>query len=115
MSFAPEQIAACRAQFPSLSKTVNDQPAIFFDGPAGSQVPQSVVDAISDYLIHRNANHGGTFTTSRESDAALESAHMAMADFLGTPDPDCISFGANMTSLTFTLSELRTCALHPVE
>ena len=104
MSFAPEQIAACRAQFPSLSKTVNDQPAIFFDGPAGSQVPQSVVDAISDYLIHRNANHGGTFTTSRESDAALESAHVAMADFLGTSDPDCIAFGANMTSLTFALS-----------
>ncbi len=104
MSFAPEQIAACRAQFPSLSKKVNDQSAIFFDGPAGSQVPQSVIDAISDYLIHHNANHDGTFTTSRESDAALESAHMAMADFLGTPDPDCISFGAIMTSLTFALS-----------
>ena len=103
MSFAPEQIAACRAQFPSLSKKVNDQPAIFFDGPAGSQVPQSVIDAISDYLIHRNANHGGTFTTSRESDAALESAHVAMADFVGTSDPDCIAFGANMTSLTFAL------------
>ena len=104
MSFAPEQIAACRAQFPSLSKKVDNQPAVFFDGPAGSQVPQSVIDAISDYLTHQNANHGGTFATSRESDAALKSAHAAMADFLGTPDPDCISFGANMTSLTFSLS-----------
>ena len=66
MSFAPEQIAACRAQFPSLSKKVDNQPAVFFDGPAGSQVPQSVIDAISDYLTHQNANHGGTFATSRK-------------------------------------------------
>jgi len=104
MNFTSEQVAACRAQFPSLTKKVNNQPAIFFDGPAGSQVPQSVIDAISGYLIHHNANQGGVFTTSHESDAALESAHVAMADFLGTPDPDCIYFGANMTSLTLSLS-----------
>ena len=104
MSFTSEQITGCRAQFPSLSRRVNDKPAVFFDGPAGSQVPQSVIDAISDYLTHHNANHGGTFATSHESDAALESAHVAMADFVGTSDPDCIAFGANMTSLTFALS-----------
>jgi len=104
MQFTPEHVAACRAQFPAFTREVNGQPAIFLDGPAGSQVPQSVIDAMSDYLAHRNANHGGEFITSRESDAALDSAHAALADFVGTDDPDCIAFGANMTSLTFALS-----------
>ena len=104
MKFTDETIANCRAQFPALQRQVHGQPAVFLDGPAGSQVPQSVIDAIGDYLAHRNANHGGEFATSRESDAALDSAHEALADFVGTPDPDCIAFGANMTSLTFALS-----------
>jgi cysteine desulfurase family protein (TIGR01976 family) len=104
MKFTDETIANCRAQFPALQRQVHGQPAVFLDGPAGSQVPQSVIDAIGDYLAHRNANHGGEFATSLESDAVLDSAHEALADFVGTDDPDCITFGANMTSLTFALS-----------
>jgi cysteine desulfurase family protein (TIGR01976 family) len=93
-----------RAQFPALTLRVAGRPAVFFDGPAGSQVPQCVVDAVSDYLTHSNANHGGTFETGRRSDEILHNAHAALADFLGTPDPGCIAFGANMTTLTFALS-----------
>lgn len=77
---------------------------MFFDGPAGTQVPQGVIDAIADYLSHRNANHGGLFATSRESGAMLDNAHRAAADFLGADDPDCVYFGPNMTTLTFALS-----------
>ena len=79
MQFTPEHVTACRAQFPALAREVNGQPAIYLDGPAGSQVPQGVIDAMGDYLAHRNANHGGEFTTSRESDVALDSAHAALA------------------------------------
>ena len=93
-----------RQQFPALARTVDGQPAVFFDGPAGSQVPQSVAEAISIYLLSTNANHEGLFASSRESDAVLHAAHQAVADFLGADDPDCIVFGANMTTLTFALS-----------
>lgn len=94
----------CRQQFPALARQVAGRPAVFFDGPAGSQVPQRVIDAVSDYYTHRNANHGGEFATSRESDAMLDAAHAAVADLLGASDPDCVIFGANMTTLTFALS-----------
>lgn len=83
---------------------VGDQPAMFFDGPAGTQVPQRVIDAISDYLKNHNANHGGAFATSRESDLVLDEAYRAFAELLGADDPDEIIFGANMTTLTFALS-----------
>ncbi len=76
----------------------------YFDGPAGSQVPSSVAEAVSRYLLSTNANHGAPFATSQESDALLDNSHQAVADFLGTSDPDCITFGANMTTLTFALS-----------
>lgn len=94
----------CRAQFPALSREVNGRPAVYFDGPAGSQVPTRVIEAISRYLSERNANHGGVFATSLESDALLADAHRAVADLVGTDDPDLVSFGANMTTLTFALS-----------
>jgi cysteine desulfurase family protein (TIGR01976 family) len=93
-----------RKQFPALARTVAGQPAVFFDGPAGSQVPQSVADAVSSYLLMTNANHAGLFASSRESDAILHAAHQAVADFLGAEDSNCIAFGANMTTLTFALS-----------
>ncbi|HKS74873.1 MAG TPA: cysteine desulfurase-like protein [Terriglobales bacterium] len=92
-----------RSQFPSLSQTVNGQPAVFLDGPGGTQVPQRVIDAIADYLRRSNANTRGAYETSRRTDAILEEARAAMADFLGC-DPDEIIFGANMTSLTYQLS-----------
>ncbi len=77
---------------------------MFFDGPAGSQVPQSVIDAVTRYYIECNANHGGRFLTSRQSDALLDSAHEAVADLFGTADAGTIAFGANMTTLTLGLS-----------
>ena len=96
--------AACRQLFPALERTVNGQPVLFLDGPAGSQCPRSVIDAIANYLSQTNANHGGLFATSRESDAMLDAAHQALADFVGADDPGEIAFGANMTTLTFALS-----------
>ena len=104
MSLTNEQVAACRSQFPALARTVNDRPAAFFDGPGGTQAPQRVIDAVAHYLAHTNANHGGPFATSIESDAVLTAAQQAFADFLGADDPDCVVFGPNMTSLTFALS-----------
>jgi cysteine desulfurase family protein (TIGR01976 family) len=77
---------------------------MFFDGPGGTQTPQRVIEAVSHYLAHTNANHEGRFATSRESDAMLHEAHCAMADLVGAADADEIAFGANMTSLTFALS-----------
>ena len=93
-----------RAQFPGLKREVAGRPAIFFDGPAGSQTPLRVAEAVSDYLLHRNANHGGPFATSQESDAMLADAHRAVGDFVGAERAEEISFGANMTTLTFALS-----------
>jgi len=92
-----------RSQFPSLSQTVNGHPATFLDGPGGTQVPQRVIDAISDYLKRDNANTCGAYATSRHTDAMLAGARSAMADFVGC-DPDEIVFGPNMTSLTFAIS-----------
>ena len=97
-------IDSVRAQFPGLQREVAGRPAIFFDGPAGSQTPRRVVEAVSDYLLHRNANHGGPFATSQESDAMLAEAHRALADFVGAERSEEVSFGANMTTLTFALS-----------
>jgi cysteine desulfurase family protein (TIGR01976 family) len=94
----------CRQQFPALTRTLGGQPVVFLDGPAGSQVPARVVEAVSYYLTRTNANHGGLFETSRESDALLEAAHEALADLLGVADPATVIFGANMTSLTLALS-----------
>jgi len=92
-----------RSQFPSLRQTVNGHPATFLDGPGGTQVPQRVIDAISDYLKRHNANTGGAYATSRHTDAIIAGARSAMADFLGC-DPHEVVFGANMTSLTFAMS-----------
>jgi cysteine desulfurase family protein (TIGR01976 family) len=92
-----------RSQFPSLSQAVNGRPATFLDGPGGTQVPQRVIDAISNYLKHDNANTCGAYATSRHTDAMIAAARSAMADFLGC-DSDEIVFGPNMTSLTFAIS-----------
>jgi cysteine desulfurase family protein (TIGR01976 family) len=94
----------CRRQFPGLNRQLNGQPMVFFDGPAGTQVPQRVIDAISRYLTHSNANHGGKFQTSRETDAMFAAANRALADFVGADDPGEIIWGQNMTSLTFSFS-----------
>src|SRR5689334_9416098 len=92
-----------RSQFPALQQRVNGFPAAFLDGPGGTQVPQRVIDAISDYLKDSNANTGGAYETSRRTDAMIAEARSAMADFLGC-DADEIIFGPNMTTLTFAMS-----------
>lgn len=109
MNFDPQAI---RPLFPALSQTVAEQPAIFFDGPGGTQVPQTVIDAMSDYLAHSNANTHGAFITSQRTDAVIAEAHAAMADLLGC-DPDEVFFGQNMTSLTFALSRAIGRVLQP--
>src|SRR5450432_3472691 len=96
-------IVRVRAQFPSLTQTVDGQPAVFLDGPGGTQVPQRVIDAISDYLKRSNANTHGAYATSHRTDVVVADARSAMADFFGC-DPDEVVFGPNMTTLTFALS-----------
>jgi cysteine desulfurase family protein (TIGR01976 family) len=92
-----------RSQFPSLAQTVNGHPAVFLDGPGGTQVPQRVIDAISEYLRHSNSNTNGAYATSQRTNAVIDGARSAMADFLNC-DPEEVVFGANMTSLTFAIS-----------
>jgi cysteine desulfurase family protein (TIGR01976 family) len=105
-------LARIRAQFPSLSQTVNGHPAVFLDGPGGTQVPQRVIDAISDYLRRDNANTGGAYSTSRNTDAMIAEARSAMADFLNCA-ADEVVFGPNMTSLTYMISRAIGRELQP--
>jgi len=92
-----------RSQFPSLTQTVSGHPAVFFDGPGGTQVPQRVIDAISDYLRRDNSNSGGNYPTARRTEAIIVAAREAVADFFHC-DADEVVFGQNMTSLTFMIS-----------
>src|SRR5262245_55548065 len=97
-------VAALRRQFPALNRQVDGRTPIFLDGPGGTQTPERVIDAIVHYLRTCNANHGGLFLTSRESDAFVHSAHEAAADLVNASSADEIIFGPNMTTLTFHLS-----------
>jgi cysteine desulfurase family protein (TIGR01976 family) len=97
-------VASLRQQFPALQRTIHGRSPVYLDGPGGTQVPQRVIDAIVHYLSTCNANHGGVFTTGRESDAIVQGAHDAVRDFLGARSADEVVFGANMTTLTFHLS-----------
>lgn len=92
-----------REEFPALKEKFRGRPAIFFDNPGGTQVPQKVIDAVKDYLIRKNSNTHGVFETSMLTDLTIYEAHRAGADLLGA-DPEEIVFGNNMTSLTFHLS-----------
>jgi cysteine desulfurase family protein (TIGR01976 family) len=92
-----------RSQFPSFAEKVNGHPAAYLDGPGGTQVPQRVIDAISDYLRHSNANTNGAYATSYRTNETIAGARAAMADFFGC-DADEVVFGFNMTSLTFAMS-----------
>lgn len=97
-------VAAVQRRFPSLARRLDDRPVLYLDGPGGTQVPDSCLDAIRGYLTASNANTHGAFSASRESDDLIDDAHAAMADFLGAASGDEITFGANATSLTFTFS-----------
>jgi cysteine desulfurase family protein (TIGR01976 family) len=106
-------VTAVREQFPALRQARDGQTPVFLDGPGGTQVPQRVVDAMVHYLTRCNANHGGLFATSQESDRILHDAHAAAAALLNAPSPDEIVFGANMTTLTFGLSRAFGRTLRP--
>lgn len=113
MNPEPFDPALLRAQFPALSLTQGGQPVVFFDNPGGTQVPQSVIDAVSDYYRTANANVGGAFETSRRTDAIVAEARRAMADFLHAPGPECIVFGASMTQLAFHLARSVAATISP--
>ena len=97
-------IAEIRSLFPGLQRQVNGNQAIFFDGPGGSQSPESVGDAVKHYLLHQNANVGMSLATSKETDSLIEETMRACADFVGCEDYREIVFGQNMTSLTIQLA-----------
>ena len=104
-----------RKQFPGLSREVDGRPAVFLDGPAGSQVPLSVAEAVAGYMTRINANSGGPFVTSVETDRLLREGHRAVADFLGSDDPDLVAFGPNMTTLTLALARSLARTLEPTD
>jgi cysteine desulfurase family protein (TIGR01976 family) len=97
-------VAAIRAQFPALRRQQDGRPVVFLDGPGGTQVPDRVIDAVTGYYRTMNANSGGSFVTSRASDAMAAAAHDAVAAFLGAASPAEVKFGYNMTTLTFHVS-----------
>lgn len=102
--FSEELVEQIRRHFPALQREVNGRTPAFFDAPGGTQVPRVVIDAIAEYLALHNANTGGAFPASIETDAMIWRARERMAAFLNAPSPREIVFGANMTTLTFALS-----------
>jgi cysteine desulfurase family protein (TIGR01976 family) len=105
-------VDAIRARFPALALEHGGLPLAFFDGPGGTQVPDTVIDAVVRYYHESNANHGGAFPTSQRSDAIVEDAHEAIADLLGV-DADETTLGPNMTTITFHLSRSIVAAMRP--
>ncbi|WP_045488331.1 cysteine desulfurase-like protein [Vibrio harveyi] len=101
MNFNLNQI---REQFPALAQYHNNRPVTFFDGPGGSQVPQSVLDSMVSYLGHFNSNLGGHYFSSQATVDVMQSARESAQALLNAPSSGNIVFGANMTSLTFQLS-----------
>jgi len=97
-------LESLRSQFPALSMSDDGVQRTYFDNPAGTQVPISVAVAVSDCLLKKNANLGGYFASSKDADRVVESARVAMADFLNAPSPDEIIFGQNMTTITLHMS-----------
>jgi cysteine desulfurase family protein (TIGR01976 family) len=105
-------IAWVREQFPSLQLQVNGQPAAFLDGPAGTQVPRQVMDAVQKYFLEANANTYGAFLTSRRTNEMVSAARAAMADLFNCA-PDEVVFGQNMTTITLGLSRAIGRELQP--
>ena len=113
MTFTETDCRRARQDFPSLARIWNGRPLAFLDGPAGTQVPEAVIGAISGYYRSANANTQGQFVTSRESDGIVAAARAAAAAFLGAPSAREVSFGANMTTLNFALSHALVRAMRP--
>ena len=94
-----------RSQFPALHQTADGNPVAFFDGPGGTQVPQSVIDAVSDYLSRSNANLGGAYATSVRTESAIQDARLAFADLLGN-NSDADAAHATLTRKATTMARL---------
>jgi cysteine desulfurase family protein (TIGR01976 family) len=103
-----QTIEDLRSQFPALNSD-----RIFFDGPGGTQVPRQVIDRMEEYLVHMNANHGGAFPTSKDSDRLVQETREALTHFFNASRPEEIIFGANMTSLTLSMSRSIGRTLQP--
>ncbi|MHB9059821.1 MAG: aminotransferase class V-fold PLP-dependent enzyme, partial [Bacillota bacterium] len=108
----PVDLSFCRDEFPALEMKIGGKPAIYLDGPGGTQVPKSVAEAVADYLLHTNSNSHGLFATSHRSDELISEARSAVADLLGSA-ADEIAFGANMTTLNYALSRALGRELKP--
>jgi cysteine desulfurase family protein (TIGR01976 family) len=107
-------IDSIRSRFPSLRRPgPDDQPVAWLDGPAGTQVVDTCLRNINDYLLFSNTNHGGAFEASADSDAMVSDVRAAMAAFIGATDPAEISFGPNMTTITYALSRAIGASLQP--
>jgi cysteine desulfurase family protein (TIGR01976 family) len=104
--------AEIRSQFPALARKHEGYPVAYFDGPGGTQVPKAVVEAVSDYLFHHNANTHWAYPTSAETDQLLEEARQTFADFFNCGTNE-VSFGENMTTITFHLSRALGRNFHP--
>ena len=105
-------VSEIRSHFPALERVHNGYPVAYFDGPGGTQVPRPVVESMSDYLYHHNANTHWAYPTSEETDAALEHARTVLAEFVNG-SPGEIAFGSNMTTLTFHLSRALSVEYSP--
>ncbi|HNX49446.1 MAG TPA: cysteine desulfurase-like protein [Thermoanaerobaculaceae bacterium] len=112
-TFTEQECEWCRRDFPSIGHELEGVPIAYFDGPAGTQVPQPVIDAVAGYYRTCNANTHGQFSTSRETDQILHETRETVAAFLGAPSWREISFGANMTTLCFALSRALARAWQP--
>jgi len=113
MNIVFEKIISRRDDFPSLKQEINGYPLAYLDGPGGTQVPQSVIDAVSNYYYTSNANSHGNFITSQRTDEVLDGTREKIATFLGADGFKNISYGHNMTSLNFSLSRAFGSYLNP--
>ncbi len=102
-----------RANFPALERKVNGQPVVFFDNPAGTQVPRSVVERMNDAMFHKNANLGGAFGTSEAAQQLVDDAHRAGELFVNASHPGEVFFGQSMTTLTFAMARTICAAFSP--
>jgi cysteine desulfurase family protein (TIGR01976 family) len=106
-------VEAVRRQFPALALTDHGKPRLYLDNPAGTQVPQQVIDRTVEALRDKNANLGGYFVTTREAGDLVQAAHEAMADFYNAASPEEIVFGQNMTTLTLHMSRCLARRFNP--
>ncbi len=97
-------LSPLRKQYPAIQKKVHGQKRIFFDGAAGTQLPQQVLDAMMEYMIMSNANYGGYYRTSIETDEILVKVREDVADFINAPSWKEIVLGPNMTTLTYSMA-----------